>query len=103
MEDSIADGGYLKDGSVVELGASIMYEGNQLVVDMINGDPVRLKKGKPMGTGKENEKVGGTKAKHAAPSGFGIYHGGKQWLLNMSPFSNYPSFLQSILKPLYLL
>ena len=27
----------LQDGSVVELGASIIYEGNRLVIDMMNG------------------------------------------------------------------
>ncbi len=37
------------------------------------------------------------------PSGFGIYHGNKEWLLNLSFFSTYPSFAQKILKPLYLL
>ncbi|KAL7525602.1 hypothetical protein ACHAXR_003874 [Thalassiosira sp. AJA248-18] len=90
----------LKDGSVVELGASIIYEGNQLVVDMINGDPTRLRKGTPMGTGKQE--TGGTKTSNTI-SGVGIYHGQKQWLINTSPFSNYPTFLQSILKKLYFL
>ncbi len=86
----------LMDGSVVELGASIIYEGNQLVVDMINGDPTRLKRGKPNGIGKDVTEDG--------PSGFGIYHGDQHWLLNTaSLFSKYPSFLQPILKRLYLL
>jgi prenylcysteine oxidase/farnesylcysteine lyase len=91
----------LLDGSVVELGASIIYEGNQLVVDMMNGDPNRLKRGTPNGIG-SNEKT--TTTKTHAPSGFGIYHGDQQWLLNTgSSFYNYPSFLQPILKRLYLL
>ena len=34
----------LQDGSVVELGASIIYNGNKLVVDMIDNDPDRLKR-----------------------------------------------------------
>ena len=85
----------LMDGSVVELGASIIYEGNQLVVDMMNGDPIHLKRETPNGIGKD---VNGP------PSGFGIYHGNQKWLLNTaSLFSKYPSFLQPILKRLYLL
>ncbi|KAL3764237.1 hypothetical protein ACHAWU_004049 [Discostella pseudostelligera] len=88
----------LQDGSVVELGASIIYEGNQLVVDMMNGDPNRLKRGKPNGIGRDEE------TKTRAPSGFGIFHGDHQWLLNTaSSFYNYPSFLQPILNRLYLL
>ena len=64
---------------------------------MMNGDPIRLKKGKPMGTGKDD--TGGTTPK---PSGFGIYHGEKRWLLRSS-FSNYPSFLKPILQTLHFL
>lgn len=99
----------LQDGSVVELGASIIYEGNQLVVEMMkgNGDPAaRLKRGRPNGIGKDDDNMEGksTKTGKNAPSGFGIYHGEQQWLLNTaSLFSNYPSFLQHTLKRLYLL
>lgn len=101
----------LRDGSVVELGASIIYEGNQLVVDMINGDPSRLKKGKPMGTGKKRQEQTSSSSgddtvkpnSKKIVGGFGIYHGDQQWLLNTASFSNYPSSLQSILKPLYFL
>ncbi|KAL9187657.1 hypothetical protein ACHAXT_006035 [Thalassiosira profunda] len=91
----------LQDGSVVELGASIIYEGNRLVVDTINGDPARLKKGKPMGTGKKDPAADG-KGKRA-PKGLGIYHGDGEWLVDTSLFSQYPSFLQKVLTPLYFL
>jgi len=86
----------LQDGSVVELGASIIYNGNQLVVDMINGDSDRLKRIKPMSTGKEEND-------NKKTSGFGIYHGNKEWLLNLSSFGIYPSFIKSILQSLYIL
>eukprot|EP00804_Cyclotella_cryptica_P027917 CCRYP_003812-RA/>CCRYP_003812-RA protein AED:0.36 eAED:0.36 QI:243/1/1/1/0.75/0.6/5/2410/518 len=101
----------LQDGSVIELGASIIYSGNQLVVEMMKGDPEYLIKGKPMGLGKkqvEERTVDGSIKKENAdtkekPSGFGIYHGNQQWLLHPSIFSSYPSVLRSILKPLYFL
>ena len=86
----------LQDGSVVELGASIIYNGNKLVVDMINNDPDRLKRIKPLGTGKEEKD-------NKKTSGFGIYHGNKEWLLNLSSFGVYPSFIKSILQSLYIL
>ncbi|KAL7548998.1 hypothetical protein ACHAWF_012263 [Thalassiosira exigua] len=91
----------LGDGSVVELGASIIYDGNRLVVDMMNGDPGRLRKSKPMGTG-VNE-TAATSARKKAPTGLGIYHGRGRWLLSTAWLSSYPKFLQSLLKPLYLL
>eukprot|EP00970_Alexandrium_tamarense_P010342 scaffold2071_cov190-Alexandrium_tamarense.AAC.34 len=96
----------LSDGSTIELGASIIYSGNQLVVDMIQGDKEYLVKGKPMSTGKTQSKDTSANNKQEAmmaqePSGFGIYHGNQEWLLKPSPFSSYPLFLQSILKPLY--
>ena len=104
----------LKDGSVIELGASIIYSGNQLVVEMMKGDPERLVKGKPLGTGKRNnaknanleQKDKKEENSKSNPSGFGIYHGQKQWLVKPSSlFQNkyYPSFLKSMLQPLYFL
>lgn len=96
----------LADGSVIELGASIIYSGNQLVVDMMSGDP-DLVKGKPMGLGQKATNDKGMsfdlKSDNKQPSGFGIYHGNQEWLLKPGLFSSYPSMLQSVLKPLYFL
>lgn len=99
----------LRDGTVIELGASIIYSRNQLVVEMMKGDAEYLVRGKPMGLGnkKVEEKAhdGTTKEENTdikqEPSGFGIYHGDQQWLLNPSIFSSFPSMLRSILKPVY--
>jgi hypothetical protein len=98
----------LQDGSVIELGASIIYSGNQLVVDMMAGDPEYLVKGKPMGLGKKSTDAQVVTSKTDdtttnQPSGFGIYHGNQEWLLRPGLFSSYPQVLQSILKPLYFL
>jgi len=99
----------------VELGASIIYEGNRLVVEMMeNGDgdgtKRRLVRSKPMSTEnqqnqpqqqqRQGEEMKTTKS---PPSGMGIYHGNKQWLLKPSRFHTYPKFLKSILEPLYFL
>ena len=92
----------LQDGSVVELGASIIYEGNKLVIDMMNGDPERLVKGKPMGTSSTEEKEDDPTSKNR-PSGFGIYHGNGQWLINTSHYGRYPKFIQKIFTSLHLL
>ena len=59
----------LSDGTIVELGASIMHFGNPLVLEMIHGDP-RLKTTRPFDTGKEEESFEG---------GFGIFDGSKDW------------------------
>ena len=96
----------LQDGSVVELGASIIYEGNRLVIDMINGDPERLVKGKPMGTsteGKDDTTKNKYDKKNHEPSGFSIYHGNGQWLLNTSHYGRYPKFIQKLFTSLHLL
>jgi prenylcysteine oxidase/farnesylcysteine lyase len=98
----------LRDGSVIELGASIIYSGNQLVVDMMQDDPEYLVKGKPMGLGKkttdgERKDVNPKKDENKQPTGFGIYHGNREWLLKPRLFSSYPSILRSILQPLYFL
>jgi len=62
----------LKDGTVVELGASILFGGNKLVNDMIEGsgddhDP----------DGNENEKLIKTKPRGGWSEGLGIYDGGR--------------------------
>ena len=97
----------LQDGSVVELGASILYNGNQLVVDMMNDDPDYLIRGNPMGLSNKASENDVTKSVHGAPmkqpTGFGIYHGNQEWLLKPVSFISYPSLLQPILKPLYFL
>lgn len=80
----------LKD-TVVELGASIIYDGNQLVVDMMTGDPDNLVRVDPIT--EEQEENGEINA----PYGFGIYHGNKEWLLKTNRFSIYPSFLRKML------
>ena len=91
----------LTDGSVIELGASIIYGGNQLVVDMMAGDSA-LVKGAPMGLGKKQERTESTTDDtDPSSSGFGIYHGNQEWLLSPNLFSRYPPMIQSILKPLY--
>ena len=97
--------------SIVELGASIIYEGNKLVADMISGDPERLVKGKPMGFSKEEDVAEKdkdntqTKKKknESEPSGFGIYHGNGEWLVNLSSFGKYSPFIKKIFTSLYLL
>ncbi|KAL7459583.1 hypothetical protein ACHAWC_011672 [Mediolabrus comicus] len=92
--------------TVVELGASIIYDGNQLVVDMMNGDPDNLARAEPMmGTTKqeeeeeeeEEEEDEGSNVDINEPFGFGIYHGNKEWLFKTNRFSQYPSFLRKIL------
>ena len=90
----------LSDGSVIELGASIIYSGNQLVVDMMAGDSA-LQKGAPMGLGKKQQQETTQSTTSDEPSGFGIYHGNREWLLSPNLFSRYPPMIQSILKPLY--
>jgi prenylcysteine oxidase/farnesylcysteine lyase len=85
------------EDTVIELGASIIYDGNQLVVDMMNGDPDNVERDEPMGTSKKEEEEG---ISSGEPYGFGIYHGNKEWLLKTNSFANYPSFLRKMLVPL---
>eukprot|EP00977_Amphora_coffeiformis_P002206 scaffold425_cov175-Amphora_coffeaeformis.AAC.65 len=59
----------LEDGSIVEIGASVLHEGNPLVTEMMEGDPL-LEKTRPFHTGKDEEPVEG---------GFGIFSGSKEW------------------------
>jgi len=83
--------------TVIELGASIIYDGNQLVVDMMNADPDNLVRTDPMGTSTLDDE------KDNAPYGFGIYHGNKEWLLKTNGFGSYPSFLRKMLVPIIFL
>lgn len=96
----------LKDGSVIELGASIIYNGNKLVVEMMEGDPDHLKRGETLGITKndtvkdKNERRKNIKR----PNGFGIYHGQREWLVKPSRLLShpkYPSFLKSILNSIF--
>ena len=79
--------------TVIELGASIIYDGNQLVVEMMNGDPDNLVRDDPMGDSEEGGNSG-------EPYGFGIYHGDEEWLLKTNNFASYPSFLRKMLVPI---
>jgi prenylcysteine oxidase/farnesylcysteine lyase len=70
----------LQDGTVVELGASIIFEGNKLVNEMIEGDP-NLIKVEPYSVGREISKGEKLKMK----TGMGIYNGKEK--KNQSPWS----------------
>jgi|UniRef100_A0A8J9SMX8 prenylcysteine oxidase/farnesylcysteine lyase len=63
----------LRDGSVVELGASIGYEGFHLILDMIRGDS-SIKLGKPynIGTSEVDKRI---------RDGLGIFNGHGEWNL----------------------
>mmetsp|Transcript_15646 Transcript_15646/g.29508 ORF Transcript_15646/g.29508 Transcript_15646/m.29508 type:complete len:607 (+) Transcript_15646:79-1899(+) len=73
----------LHDGTVVELGASIIFEGNKLVNDMINGDPDFLVKGEPYSVGHDVSKAEQLKIK----TGMGIYNGKQVSKNNDNPWS----------------
>lgn len=111
------------EGLVVELGGSIVYDGNQLIVAMMEGDSSFLLRVPPMDSGAcddglaprdnesvgnannnyENEKTKCTKEKHG---GFGIYHGNKTWLLNTAwvySTNGIPTFVSSFLESLLVL
>ena len=74
----------LSDGTVVELGASIIYDGNKLAVEMLQGDP-NLSPGRPFYPGDQK-----TKSEEGKPqkNGFGIYDGEGNWLLNTAAFGS---------------
>lgn len=59
----------LNDGSIVELGASIAHEGNQLILEMIDGDP-SLERTQPFNTATDDEPPVG---------GFGVFGGTRNW------------------------
>mmetsp|Transcript_12999 Transcript_12999/g.28112 ORF Transcript_12999/g.28112 Transcript_12999/m.28112 type:complete len:607 (-) Transcript_12999:27-1847(-) len=71
----------LSDGTIVELGASIIYDGNKLAVQMLEGDST-LSAGRPFYPGKEKAK---SEEGRPIKSGFGIYNGNGEWLLNTAP------------------
>lgn len=90
----------LADGSTVELGASIVYGGNRLVVEMMDGDPENLERGEPMNTGKRDPEDGSEEE----PSGLGIYDGEGRWALDTASLFPYlPRPLRRIAVPLYTL
>ena len=74
----------LSDGTVVELGASIIYDGNKLAVEMLQGDP-NLSAGRPFYPGDQKAKSEEGKPQK---NGFGIYDGGGNWLLNTAAFGS---------------
>jgi prenylcysteine oxidase/farnesylcysteine lyase len=73
----------LKDGTVVELGASVAIKDFRLLVQMLEGDPT-LKMGKAHTTGKEDD---------TRNDGIGIYDGDGTWSLLTS---NTPSILSEL-------
>jgi prenylcysteine oxidase/farnesylcysteine lyase len=75
----------LKDGTLIELGASVAYRGFHLVLDMIRGDP-SIEIGEPFNTGTDKEDEG-------LHTGLGIYDGDGQWALLTS---NAPSFFNKL-------
>ena len=61
----------LEDGRVVEIGASVFHEANQLVQEMIRNDPT-LEIGRPFNIGKNGKEI-------SARQGLGIYSGDGEW------------------------
>jgi prenylcysteine oxidase/farnesylcysteine lyase len=87
----------LNDGNVVELGGSIIYNGNKLVGNMMDGDPTFLQRIPPM-DGDSNDDDDNN---DNSPRGFGIYHGNQTWLINTARLHTMllvPSFVNSILE-----
>ena len=74
----------LSDGTVVELGASIIYDGNKLAVEMLQGD-ANLSAGRPFYPGDQKAKSEEGKPQK---NGFGIYDGDGNWLLNTAAFGS---------------
>ena len=66
----------LADGTVVELGASIIFSGNELVSEVVDADP-NLERAEPMSPGKDKES--------REDVGFGIYDGGGRWPFAIDP------------------
>jgi prenylcysteine oxidase/farnesylcysteine lyase len=69
----------LKDGSIVELGASVGYNGFHLVLSMIHGDP-SIEIGAPFNTGRPDENL---------REGMGIYDGHGRWPLLTSMLTKF--------------
>jgi len=72
----------LADGTVVELGASIIFSGNELISQVVNADP-NLERAEPLSPGKDK--------RSREDGGFGIYDGGGGWPLIVDP--NTPDYL----------
>jgi Prenylcysteine lyase len=81
----------LDDGAVVELGASILYKGFYLVLDMIRAGGLEL--GEPFNTGKELDPD-----ESALRTGMGIYTGNGTWALVSAGLSDTYQKLQLMLR-----
>ena len=66
----------LQDGTVVELGASIIFSGNELISEVVDADP-NLERAEPMSPGKDKQS--------REDVGFGIYDGGGRWPFIVHP------------------
>ena len=66
----------LADGTVVELGASIIFSGNALISEVVDADP-NLERAEPMSPGKDK--------KSREDVGFGIYDGDGRWPFIIDP------------------
>eukprot|EP00978_Attheya_sp_CCMP212_P011962 scaffold29674_cov51-Attheya_sp.AAC.2 len=72
----------LKDGTVVELGASVAYSGNRLLVEMIEGDPDSLTMGGPFHPGLGKQKMLDDRYNISEwRNGLGVYNGNGEWPL----------------------
>jgi hypothetical protein len=63
----------LEDDSVVEIGASVFYNGFHLIMDMVNGDPEHLQVGSAFNTGASPDLDPNLR------TGMGIYNGMGDW------------------------
>ena len=66
----------LADGTVVELGASIVFSGNELISQVVDADP-RLERAEPLSPGKDKAS--------REDAGFGIYDGSGRWPFVVDP------------------
>lgn len=82
----------LRDGTIVEVGASIGYKDFHLVIDMIRNDPNNLEIGRPFNTGSSAE------IDKDLRSGVGIYDGEGQWPLLLSDTSKFVQKLMLLLR-----
>jgi prenylcysteine oxidase/farnesylcysteine lyase len=75
----------LRDGTLVEIGASIVHNGNPLVLSMIQGDP-DLHMTRPFDTGKDNE--------DPPKGGLGIFDGTENWPI--PPYEGLPKWIRNL-------
>jgi len=68
----------LGDGTVVELGGSIVFDGNRLVLEIMEGDP-NLSRSKPKDDGENKERM---------PQGFGVFDGNGEMAFLVSDSSS---------------